>query len=92
MYESRHTGLVADDDPFRSASRTGDSVALPLPGQMRSAGRACTVGLASDNAEPQSVNLQDLCKAGECRLCTQRLQNDFGNDSDPSLQSGVVDW
>ena len=47
--------------------------------------------LASDNAEPQSVNSQDLCKAGECRLCTQRLQNDFGNDSDPSLHCGVAE-
>ena len=55
------------------------------------AGSVTTLTRAGDNAEPQSGNSRDLYKAGERRLCTGRLQNDFGNDSDPSLHCGVVE-
>ena len=48
------------------------------------AGSVTTLTRAGDNAEPQSGNSRDLYKAG-------RLQNDFGNDSDPSLHCGVVE-
>ena len=55
------------------------------------AGSVTTLTRAWDNAEPQSGNSRDLYKAGERRLCTGRLQNDFGNDSDPSLHCGVAE-
>ena len=54
-------------------------------------GSVTTLTRAWDNAEPQSGNSRDSYKAGECRLCTGRLQNDFGNDSDPSLHCGVAE-
>ena len=55
------------------------------------AGSVTTLTRAWDNAEPQSGNSRDSYKAGERRLCTGRLQNDFGNDSDPSLHCGVAE-
>ena len=55
------------------------------------AGSVTTLTRAWDNAEPQSGNSRDLYNAGERRLCTGRLQNDFGNDSDPSLHCGVAE-
>ena len=54
-------------------------------------GSVTTLTRAWDNAEPQSGNSRDLYNAGERRLCTGRLQNDFGNDSDPSLHCGVAE-